>query len=140
MADIALTAAQIAVVYPDQAEIITMICGAAITAGQAVYQIAASGKAGVADANDAGKQQIRGIALEGGGAGQAISVLVKGHVYGFTISGLNYDAALYLSDTAGALADAAGTLSVNAGRVAAIPDKDMTKVLYFEADWLRTWA
>jgi hypothetical protein len=53
---------------------------------------------------------------------------------------MDYDDPAYLSDTAGTLADAAGTMSVNAGRVVALPDASASKVLYVEADWLRTWA
>lgn len=139
MADIALTATQIGVVYPHKATIVDMIAAEAITAGQAVYQTAA-GKAGVADANVAGKQQIRGIALKGGAAGAVIPVLKEGHVYGFTVSGEDGDQALYLSDTAGALADAAGTLTVVAGRVTALPDGNATKVAYIEAQWSTIWA
>lgn len=139
MTDIALTAAQIAAVYPEKAEIFTMIAAETITAGQAVF-LDSNGKAQLADANGSGEQQIRGIALTGGGAGDAISILKRGHVYGFTISGLAYDAIVYLSDTVGALADAGGTLTVNVGRVVSMPDNSLTKVLFVECDWLRTWA
>lgn len=140
MADIALTAAQIAPVENVSREVFTFIAGETITAGQAVYFIAASGKVGVADANAAGKQQFRGIALNGGGAGQAIDVLSRGMVYGYTISGLNADAIVYLSDTAGALADGAGTMTVNCGRVVRLSDASNTKVLWISADWLRAWS
>jgi len=139
MADITVTAAQVAVVYPEQAEIVQMIAAAAITAGQAVYTVASTGKAGIADANDSGKEQFRGIALNAAAAGGGVSVLKKGHVYGFTLSG-NYDSAAYLSNTAGALADAAGTMTVNCGRVVGLPEANATKVLYVEADWLRAWS
>lgn len=139
MADITVTASQVAVVYPDKAEIVQMIASAAITAGQAVYIVAATGKAGVADANGSGTQQFRGIALNAAAAGGGVSVLKQGHVYGFTLAG-NYDSLAYLSDTAGALADAAGTMTVNVGRVVALPNADATKVLYVAADWLRAWS
>ena len=138
MADITVTAAKVAPVFPEKAEIFDMIAVEAITKGQAVYQTTA-GKAGVADANASGKQQFRGIALNAAAAGSAVSVLKKGHVSGFTLSG-NYDSLAYLSDTAGALADAAGTMTVNCGRVMALTDKDLTKVLYVDADWLRAWS
>ena len=138
MADITVTAAKVAPVFPEKAEIFDMIAAEAITKGQAVYQTTA-GKAGVADANASGKQQFRGIALNAAAAGAAVSVLKKGHLSGFTLSG-NYDSAAYLSDTAGALADAAGTMSVLCGRVMALTDKDLTKVLYVDADWLRAWS
>ena len=140
MADIsALSAANISVANPMEAKIVTMIAVEAITRGQAVYQTSA-GKAGIADANAAGKQQFRGIALETVGAGQTVSVLIEGRLYGFDLSSQDYDAVLYLSDTAGSLADAAGTLSVICGRVMAEPDDDLTKIAYIKADWHTVWA
>ena len=136
MADIALTAAQIAPVFPQEAEIFDMIAAVAITQGQAVYENSA-GKAALADGNaGSGAEQFRGIALNAAGAGQAVSVLKRGHVYGFTITGLAYDAVAYLSDTAGALADTPSTTNiVRAGRVMALPDANLTKVLYIDAQW-----
>lgn len=139
MADITLTAAQIAPVFPDSAEIYDFIAAVTITAGQAVY-INSSGKVALCDTNAAGAQQFRGVALNGGGAGQAISVLKEGHVYGYDLSGLAYDAPVFASDTAGALGTAAGTMSVNVGRVVPLSESSLTKVLYICADWLRTWA
>jgi hypothetical protein len=140
MSAITVTAAQVAAVWPEKSEIYSFQAAETITAGQAVY-ITSAGKAGVADANGSGTTQYRGIALTGGGAGQAIDVLVHGAVYGFDLSGLNYDAATYLSDTVGALDTASGSLAVNTGRVMALNDTgNLTKVLYVQADWLRTWA
>lgn len=142
MPDIALTTAQIGIIFPDRAEITDMIANETITAGQAVYQMA-TGRAALADASAAGTAQFRGIALTGGGAGQAISVLVRGHVYGFTVAGLAADALAYLSETAGALADAAPAgpaITVNCGRVTTLTDSAATKVLYVVADWLRSWT
>ncbi len=133
MADLTLTAVQVAAVYPDEAEIYDMIAAVAITAGQAVYQNSA-GKAALADANaGSGADQFRGIALRGAGAGQAVSVLVRGHVYGYTLSGA-YDSSVYLSDTAGALATTPSTTSpVRVGRVVSMSDSNLTKVLYVDA-------
>ena len=139
MADIALTAAQIGLVDPVKSQVESYIAAEAITKGQAVY-ITTTGTAGVADANAAGKQQFRGIALQSVGAGQAVDVCHNGLLYGFTISGLNADALAYLSDTAGALADAAGTMSVVAGRVKCLTDKAGTKVLRIVVPFSTTWA
>lgn len=139
MADITVTANRVQVLFPEKAEIYDFIAAEAITKGQAVYQTTA-GKVGVADANAAGKQQFRGIALNSASAGRAVSVLKHGHVAGFTVSSVNGDAPLYLSDTAGALGDTAGTMSVVAGRVVGLTDKDNTRVVFIDADWLRTWA
>ena len=139
MADITVTAAQVSPIFPEKAEIVDVIASEAITQGQLVY-LTTAGKAAVADANTAGKEQVRGIALKKAAAGQAVSILKRGHVAGFDVSAKNGDIALYLSDTAGAMADAASaTKTVNVGRVAVLTDKSGTKVVYFEADWLRSW-
>lgn len=138
MTDIVVTASRVALIHVDKADVYSAIAAETITAGQACY-LASTGKYGVADANVAGKQQFRGIALEGAGAGQAFSLLKSGYVAGYTLSQA-YDAALYLSDTAGALGDSVGTMTVNVGRVVPMSDSDFTKVVYIHADWLRTWA
>jgi hypothetical protein len=144
MADIVVTADKVGRSVANQVEdVVDLIAVEAITAGQAIY-ITTAGKAGVADANVAGKQQFRGIALKAAAIGGIVPVLKRGFVEGFTLTGVNFDALVYLSDTAGALADAVGTLTVNCGRVQALPIYDtagaLKKVLYIEADWLRTWV
>lgn len=138
MSDITVTAAKVALVDPIKATVRSYIATETITAGQAVY-ILTTGKVGVADANAAGKQQFRGIALNGGGAGQAIDVVHDGEVTGFTLSG-NADTMLYLSDTAGALADSAGTMTVVCGRVECLADKDLTKVARIFVQWEAAWS
>jgi len=132
MADLTVTAAKVSPVYPINAEIHTYIASSAVTAGQAVYVVTSTGKVAPADANAANKQQVRGIALQGVAAGQAVDVLVRGHIYGYTLTSQSYDDPIYLSDTEGALADAAGTLTVPVGLVVALPDKDLTKVVYIQ--------
>lgn len=139
MADLAIGSNGISIVFSNEAEIRDIIAVEAITAGQPVY-VTSAGKAGVADANAAGKEQFRGIALKNTAAGKACPVLKRGYLAGYVLSGVAYDGPVFLSDTAGALADAAGTLSVNVGRVSQLADPDLTKILYVEADWLRTWA
>ena len=139
MADITRTKAQVSVVFPTKADIVDVIATETVEAGQAAYQLT-TGKFGLADANAAGKQQFRGIFLKDAAAGQAVSVLREGYLAGYTLSGMNADAAAYLSDTVGELADAAGTMTVNVGRVAVLTDSSLTKVLYVKADWLRAWS
>lgn len=130
MADLALTAAQIAVVDPDNAEIVPITAAETITAGQSLFQDT-DGKAQLADANVAGEQQTRYLALEGASAGYALNVLRRGRVYGFTITQA-YDTPIFQSDTTGALADAAGTLEVPVGIVVGLTDgTTITKVLEF---------
>lgn len=140
MSDIALTAVQVAPVYPATADIISVTLAEAVTQGQILYQLTA-GTFGIADANASGKQQARGVALAAGGAGQTISMLRRGECYGFTVSSMNADAIVYLSDTAGALADAAGTMTVNCGRITVVPQSgSAVKVIFFNFDWLRAWS
>lgn len=132
MGDIAVTAAQVAPVFPEKAEIFTGIAGVTITAGQAVYIIAASGKLGLADEDASAEASfVWGIALNGGAAGQAINVLRRGHCYGFTVSGLAWALPCSLSATAGALLDTGATTNI-AGRVVALSDASLTKVLFVD--------
>jgi len=137
MSDITVTAAQVAVVFPEQAEIYNVIAAEALTKGLALYQVT-DGTYGKADANAAGKQQFRGIALEAAAAGEAISMLKRGVLAGYTLG--TYDDEVYLSDTAGALSTTIGTLLVKCGRVIGLADPDKTEVLYVEADWLCEWG
>ena len=131
MADLTVTAANVALVYPEKALTVQKTCAEAITAGQACFQDTA-GKAQLADANAAGEQQTRYLALQDGAAGQSISFLIMGHVEGFTLTSQAYDAPIYQSDTTGALADAAGSLEVPVGIVEGIDQGGtVTKVLYF---------
>lgn len=139
MTALTVTAAQVGVIDPTKSTIKSYMTVAAITRGQAVYQTTA-GLAGVADANGSGTKQFRGIALKTVGAGEPVDVLEDGEVFGFDLSGLDYDALVYLSDTAGSLDTAAGTVSVACGRVNALTDTPtLTKVLRVfvrrEADW-----
>lgn len=132
MADLTVTAAQVAVVFPEDAEIRSVILAETVTAGQPLFQNT-SGKYELADANAAGEQQVRYLSLEGGGAGQAISALRRGEVYGFALSGVAYDAMVQLSNTVGVL-DSGGspTLVVPVGIVTALTDNPtLTKVLYW---------
>jgi len=118
MADITRTKLQIAVVYPEKAVIDNGIAAAAIEAGQPVY-IDSNGKYNLADADAAAADQFRGIALETVAAGQPVSVLVEGELYGYTLAGA-FDSQAFVSNTVGELADAAGTASLAVGRVVAV--------------------
>ncbi len=139
MADLTIGSNGISLVFSNEADIRDIKAAEAITAGQPIY-VTTAGKAGVADANAAGKQQFRGIALKGVAAGEICPVLVKGYLSGYGLSGVAYDGAVYLSDTAGSLADGAGTMTVICGRVTSLADADLTKILFVNADWLRAWS
>ncbi|WP_422929030.1 hypothetical protein [Singulisphaera sp. PoT] len=136
MANLTVTADAVAICHrPETAEIWRGVAAEVITPGQTVYQTSA-GTWGVGAAGTNGKYQIRGIALNKAGAGQAVEILIKGFVSGFNLSSLAYDAQVFASDTAGALADAAGTHSVAMGRVVALSDvPSYSKVLYVHANW-----
>lgn len=131
MTDLTVTPAKVGRVDPQRDETITLIGAAIITAGQPVYQNS-SGRADLADASLAGTAGIRGIAMNSGGIGQAITVLKRGGVEGYDLSGVAYDGIVYLSDTAGALADAPGTVSTTVGRVIGASDNDISKYLYVD--------
>jgi hypothetical protein len=142
MADIAILK-PISRVHPENDEVYTFVPNLAITQGQAV-SLNSSGKAVLADANDSSTdsgsaQQFKGIALEKAGTRQGVSILKRGVVAGFDLSGLAYGAKVYLSDNAGNLATAASaTKTVVVGQVTAMSDSDLTKVLYVDAD--QGWA
>lgn len=136
MSDITVTAAQIAPVFPQKAEIYDLLAAAAITAGQIVYTTTA-GKADLADASAAGTIVNLGVALNAAAAGEAVSVLKRGHVAGFAITSLNGAAKLYVSNTSGAAADAAGDNSAVIGTVTAIPTVGgVSKLLFVDVSWV----
>jgi len=137
MAVIVATAAQIAPVDVAEAEIYPVTLGATTTAGTALYYATADGFAKLADANAAAApaQSFAGIALGAGGSASVVSMLRRGRVYGFDLSGMGYGATAYVSGTAGALDTAAtneagGTIV--AGYVVALNDPDRTKVLLID--------
>jgi hypothetical protein len=137
--DITVTAAQVAPIDPHYAEIYSFIAASTVTAGMPVY-LTTSGTVAAADANAGGLQQVRGIALNGGGAGQAIDVLKQGRVAGFTLSAVDCSAPLFLSDTVGRINDGVGTMTVPVGIVVPLSDADKTRVLYAECRWGPNWA
>jgi hypothetical protein len=139
MGDISVNGAQVQMIYPDRAEAYDQIAAETLTGGAACY-LTSAGKQGLADANASGKEQCTGVMIpnvaSGVGAGQGFTLLRRGHVAGFDLSGLAYGALVYLSDTPGKLADAASaTKTVRVGRVVALPDSSLTKALYIDADW-----
>lgn len=105
----------------------------AFTAGQ-LGAIDSSGLAVLADANIAGAQQVRFMALSAGNVGETISGLEKGGINGFDLSSVDYDKDLFVSDAAGTLADTVGTLTVKCGIVKSRNDDSKTKYVWFEAD------
>jgi hypothetical protein len=135
MADLVVTALNVAEIFPRTfAEIYPGTAGEALTAGDVVYEDA-NGRLIKASAAAAGvAAQPRGVALETVANGQAVSILKRGHVAGFTISQA-YATRLFLSNTAGKIGDAAGTVSAPLGRVVALSDPERTKVVYVDFNW-----
>lgn len=101
MADITITAANVLAGTGADTENGTL--GATVTAGQVLYKAAADGKWYLADNNAASAEvrQAKGIALNGGAAGQPVRVLKSGLC---TIGGtMTAGVAYYLSDTPGGI-------------------------------------
>lgn len=114
--------ATVAILYPPtpsnqgdpSTEIVARIAGAAVTAGQVVYDDPTTGKVLVADAAVAGKHTPAGIVVQQDRAiGQGVNLMRKGHVAGFDIQALNAGAILYL--------DTAGTINTVANATTTVP-------------------
>jgi hypothetical protein len=135
MADIVVTAARVARVFPRNDQAYSAVAGVAVTAGALVY-FTTTGKLALSDASGAGTAIVHGMVMEDAAANQSVTLLVRGLVSGFTLSQA-YGAALYLSDTnTGIMADTAGTVSVAVGKVWSMSDPSYGKVVYFAAPGL----
>lgn len=135
MADLTRTKAQVGVVFSDRAEIYNFITSVTVEAGEAVA-VGTDGQLDLADGSTGGNAAAtRGIALNDGAAGDAVSVLKSGAVYGFDLSGLNGDAPVYVSATDGELADAAAAVSFQIGIVHVLADANASKVLFIDVPW-----
>lgn len=142
MADVAVVAGEVNAIHPDKCEIYSIVLGTTVTAGQTVaFDTSADDDVlYIADGDDGDKDQTRGVALRGGGAGQAVPVLIRGAVEGFTVSGIANDTLLYQSDTAGALCTtgAESTSNTAVGRV--FPLGDGTLVVYIDIAFNVHWS
>lgn len=121
MTEISVTADKVGPIFPGIAEIYSGVGGEAITAGQTVKQDSAGLLVAAIATGD-----VWGIALNGAGAGQAVSVLVRGHLEGADVAGMDPHAAIYTG--AGGTLDDAGTVEV--GQVIAMSDSAATKVAF----------
>lgn len=95
----------------------TIKAGGAVRAGAGVRFDATTGKFIEGNAANATNANIVGIALRTRAEGEGVTVIQKGIIAGFDLSGLNFGATVYLSDTTGVLADAQGTVNKPVGRV-----------------------
>lgn len=133
MADLTVTAAQVALIDPQHAETYDYqpAAGVTFTPGDAACVDAATGLIDKAEADDPGKTDVAGIVVSIRGKG--VTLLKRGRVYGFDLSNLNYGASVYLSNTAGKLADGAGSTSVTVGKVVPVTESGRrVKVLYID--------
>lgn len=94
----------------------TLVAAEAITAGMAV-RIDTAGKFTKANGSTTTEVRMWGIALQTKAAGEALTALRMGTMDGYDLSGMAYDAPVYLSDTDGMLDTAAGTQPLVVGRV-----------------------
>lgn len=91
----------------------------AITAGQMVRLDTSTGKATLSNATTAAEARTRGMAITGANAAGVTLTVVKRGVLdiGEAMAALDYDAAIYLDNTDGAMGTAAGSVSLVVGRV-----------------------
>lgn len=117
MADIALvTAGRVEVVGPTVRQRSEM-AGADIDAGDA-YTYNASGAAIPSDADLAGSNTLRGIALRSVKSGEGFTGLQEGNLDGYDFTAQAYGTAIFVSNTGGGvLGDAAGVASLPVGHV-----------------------
>lgn len=119
MSDIALVTANRVHVVESIMQI-TVVAGAAITAGAPVRLIPTSTGAGYgtpAAGDSASTARAIGIAVKSVASGEPVTLIRLGVLDGYVLDALAYDAPLYVSDTDGRLGDVAGTVSQIAGRV-----------------------
>lgn len=135
MADLTIVAADVSPV-----KIVSQWTGPAheaLNAGSPVYLVAATGKAGKADANAAAPaNEVEGIAIKtAANANDTITYVIEGWVdLGDALSALDYGAPVWLSNTAGALADADPGAGVIVGEVwPAFGHTTADKLLYVKA-------
>lgn len=120
MALITATKANVRPANASQCIIRQFTSGEAVDVGEIVYIKAADGKAWLATGAAVASAQCIGVVVAigstgqvtGTGAGEILSVVMRGPVAGFTITA---GALAYVSDTAGSLGDAAGTKTAIAG-------------------------
>ena len=131
---ITCTVADVARTAPQRDEAYNNIVATGVAPGHALYQLPADGALVLTSATASGTAGFRGIALEVAVASGTVSYLRRGRLYGFDLSGMNYDDPIYLSNTAGMLDTAPGDVSVLVGRVMRLNEPGGVKVAYFDAE------
>lgn len=130
MANVAVTASKVAPVFtdPGHVEMYQVEVGETVTKGQALCWDT-DGQLILADGDAAALDEPWAIALQAGVAGQVISVLHKGHCYGFTVAAINTGVLITLTDTPGTM-ETAGAGEV-CGRVVALSGGETADYVIF---------
>lgn len=114
MADIAVTLDRVRLLDTTQRCTSNVRAGEAITRGQPVYE-KPDGTVAKARANAVGTAKVCGIATNDAGPGEPLTVLERGRLVGFDLSGVDNGATVFLSSVvAGAIADEAPSDAGNA--------------------------
>lgn len=135
MTVIVSTEAQVDLIDPASCETYPAISAVALTKGQLVY-LNTSGKYGLADGAAATTLKQMGVCLSTVDANRPFTLLKRGHMAGYTVTAMAYGALVYASDTDGAADTAAGTVSRVIGSIVPKTDPSLTKVVYFDFNWL----
>lgn len=117
MTDIALVTANRVSIVGIPIEQATLPAAEAITAGQVVRIDTTAGTFTLANGTDASEARAWGVATKTVASGMPVTAIKRGRMDGFALAALDYDAAIYLSNTDGTLADGAGSVSKIVGRV-----------------------
>jgi len=121
MANLTLDVAQVGAADPISADKLTLPAGAStLVAGDLVRIDTSTGKFVLAKATTAPNGRVYGMLVNGADRANCPVTAIRRGVVALddsALSGLAYDAPVYLSDTDGKAADAAGTVSVVIGRV-----------------------
>lgn len=117
-------------------EQLTLAAAEAITAGAPVRFNGTTGTFANANGTDMTEGKVYGIATHTVVAGEALTAVRRGIMDGWDLSGLNYWATVYLSDTDARITGTAGTKAVTVGYVGAataqVVGASPDKVLYID--------
>jgi predicted RecA/RadA family phage recombinase len=98
---------------------LTLVALEAIEAGAPCRIDPTTGQARNGNGSDMTEGKYFGIATKSVAAGEPVTLLRRGILDGFDLSGLNFGATIYLSDTDGRISGTAGTKAVTVGYIAA---------------------
>lgn len=143
MADLAIlnTSRGVSLNDPEMSEAYDTETDGTVTNGQPVYIDPTTGQAVPASAAAAATAQFVGVAVGNPHGRKGRTVLTRGRISGYDLTGLNFGDVVYLSDTAGMLADAAGTVNVPVGKVFQIAEAgNPTKCIFIDANMTEAYA